>query len=220
MTDMSKITSDYYLSNYKKQVKQTGSSVLGKDDFLKLLITQLQHQDPTDPVNDKEFIAQLAQFSTLEQMQNMTKVMEDLLDSQLQTQLMTYTTFIGKEVKWHEITDKLDEKGFPIINEGQGVITEIKFKGDLPIFVLEDGKEITAGNISSVIYKKPSDYGISENPLVEASKLIGKKVKYQDENGNFAEAVIEAVSTNNQIIEYILDNQLRLKKDQFEIVDE
>jgi len=47
------------------------NEAMGKDEFLKILITQLQNQDPTAPMQDKEFIAQMAQFSTLEQMTNM-----------------------------------------------------------------------------------------------------------------------------------------------------
>ncbi len=54
-----------------------GPGQLGKDDFLRLLVTQLRYQDPLQPVNDREFIAQLAQFSALEQMHNVaTAVLE------------------------------------------------------------------------------------------------------------------------------------------------
>lgn len=53
----------------------TQQNTLGKDDFLKMLVTQLQNQDPLKPMDDTAFVAQMAQFSTLEQMQNMNSAM-------------------------------------------------------------------------------------------------------------------------------------------------
>ena len=56
------------------------NAALDKNDFLKILITQLSHQDPTQPMNDKEFVAQMAQFSSLEQITNMSDGLAKVAD--------------------------------------------------------------------------------------------------------------------------------------------
>ena len=58
------------------QAATDATSSLGKDDFLKLFVAQLQHQDPMNPMQDGEFMGQMAQFSTLEQITNVAKVNE------------------------------------------------------------------------------------------------------------------------------------------------
>lgn len=69
---------------------------LGKDSFLKLLVTELTHQDPTQPMQDKEFIAQMAQFSSLEQMSNMSKEMKNLSSN---TRSSEAYNLLGKKVQ-------------------------------------------------------------------------------------------------------------------------
>ena len=56
------------------------NAALDKNDFLKILITQLSHQDPTQPMDDKAFISQMAQFSSLEQMSNMSEGLTKVAD--------------------------------------------------------------------------------------------------------------------------------------------
>jgi flagellar basal-body rod modification protein FlgD len=68
MTETNRLVNEL---NAKISGGKVNNQSLGRDDFLKLLITQLSYQDPTAPMEDKEFIAQMAQFSSLEQMTNM-----------------------------------------------------------------------------------------------------------------------------------------------------
>ncbi len=68
---------------------------LGRQAFLRLLVTELRHQDPTNPMADKEFISQMAQFSSLEQMQNMNESIQNLHNSSRATEAFA---LLGKRV--------------------------------------------------------------------------------------------------------------------------
>lgn len=85
-----------------QEVLRNPASVLGKDDFLKLLTVQLQNQDPMTPMENHELVAQLAQFSSLEQLENMAKSLQNNLDlNLLLTQVLNNTAaagLIGKQV--------------------------------------------------------------------------------------------------------------------------
>lgn len=201
MADMNPITSNMYLANQKKVEKQTGNSALGKDAFLKILMAQLQNQDPTNPMKDTEFIAQMAQFSSLEQMSNLTKAFENFAQVQEQSQMIEYSSFVGKEVKWHELTDKLDEAGKPIVNEGTGQIKAIKFVNGNVEFTLADGKVISPGNISEIVAN-----GAGANSLVEASMMIGKTVGYMNGETAGTGQVVSVTKKDGSIVYNLSDN--------------
>ncbi|MFH2056695.1 MAG: flagellar hook capping FlgD N-terminal domain-containing protein, partial [bacterium] len=81
---------------------QVSSDFLGKEEFFELLITQLKYQNPLEPLQDQEFIAQMTQFSSLEQLQNLNDVMSqsvnwDMVMSQTISNTMA-TSLIGKNV--------------------------------------------------------------------------------------------------------------------------
>ncbi len=212
----SKINDSMYLMNKKRDERKTGQGVMGKDDFMKLLITQLQNQDPTNPMKDNEFIAQMAQFSSLEQTMNLSKAFEKFAEAQGQTQMIQYNTFVGKNVKWHEMElDKngkpvFGEDGKPVMNEGTGLITSVKFVEGSVIFTLEDGKELTPGNISEMLGGSSS----SSNNLVNASMLIGKKVSYMDGEEEKIGTVV-SVSNKDGKLNYVLEDGTRIESDKF-----
>ncbi|WP_428566515.1 MAG: flagellar hook assembly protein FlgD [Solidesulfovibrio sp. DCME] len=77
----------------------SSSSSLGQDAFLQLLVTQLQYQDPLDPMDDKEFVAELAQFSSLEQLTEINSGIDNLASIGETQQLMGAVNFIGKTIE-------------------------------------------------------------------------------------------------------------------------
>lgn len=86
-----------------------GSTKLGKDEFLKLLVAQLANQDPTEPQETSAFVAQLAQFSALEQQQHAVQRLDTLLLGQATANQTSAAAFIGKDVSYR--SDKLQFDG-------------------------------------------------------------------------------------------------------------
>ena len=91
------------VASQDSQALRNPSAQLGKDDFLRLLTVQLRYQDPLNPLDNTEFIAQMAQFSSLEQLQNMNQSLEKNLDSEarLHTAFQNdlATSLVGKTVE-------------------------------------------------------------------------------------------------------------------------
>lgn len=75
------------------------TEILGKDDFLNLLVAQLQHQDPLNPLESNEFTAQLAQFTSLEQLNNVNQNLVYLQQYQASIKDSQAVSFIGKTVE-------------------------------------------------------------------------------------------------------------------------
>lgn len=101
MAGTSSVVQGTYYNKVNPQKPKSGT--LGKDDFLKILITQLKNQDPTQPLQDKEFIVQMAQFSSVEQLNNMANELKSLRQS-----LGLTSGLIGKSVSWLEDSQNAD----------------------------------------------------------------------------------------------------------------
>ena len=78
--------------------RESKGAVLGKSDFLLLLVTQFKYQDPLNPMDDKEFVAQLSQFSSLEQLMNLNESMDGLTSATRDQQMMNAANYIGRDV--------------------------------------------------------------------------------------------------------------------------
>ena len=86
-----------YTAAVDAQTKGKGSE-LDKDSFLLLMVTQMKNQDPLNPMDDTQYVSQLAQYSSLEQLMNLNDGMTSLTDATNNQQMLNATSYIGKEV--------------------------------------------------------------------------------------------------------------------------
>jgi len=119
-----------------------GKSALGKEDFLNLLLLQMRHQDPLNPLDNQAMLSQMAQFSSLEQMSNLN---ENLSQSNKMGAFMDATRLLGKEV------ELLDPSSSPY--NPQTIISKVASVSSSeqgPVLTLENGLNVTVDQIIRV----------------------------------------------------------------------
>ena len=122
------------ISETSQKPKRNTNDTLGKEDFLLLLVTQMQYQDPLDPADNTEYVAQLAQFSELEQMQNLNSTMGN----------STAYNLVGKQVLVRETTELGDTR------EKQGYVDYVTIRnGDA--YVSIEGSEYAYSDVAQVL---------------------------------------------------------------------
>ena len=126
------------------------NGILGKDDFLKLLLVELQHQDPTDPMDSDKILSQTSQLATLESAENTNKSLENLSASLLNSTQYSAVAAIGK-------TADTGSNGM-LYTEGESPSFEIYFPQD----ILSGNVEIkdSNGNIVKTIPIAPNEKGV------------------------------------------------------------
>jgi flagellar basal-body rod modification protein FlgD len=149
------------MSSYIESIKQattasTGTStlvsskdaVMGKQDFLMLLVAQLQNQDPLSPDDPTEFTAQLAQFSSLEQLFTLNESMNNLTTSNANSDRFSTLNTIGKEVSYFgstfKFTGKPVEIGYQLDGQASQVTLSLQQNG-VTLATLK-GKELGTGS--------------------------------------------------------------------------
>lgn len=120
-------------------IKTQQNSQVDKDLFLRILTTQLRNQDPTQPMEDREFVAQLAQFSSLEQISNLNQAFAQFMNSR-QDDISQFSAMMNKEVTWTN-----EETGAKETGVIKGIV-----KKDQQFYYQVNDQEIPVGNIISV----------------------------------------------------------------------
>lgn len=142
---------------------------LGKDEFLQLMIAQIQHQDPLEPMDNSESIAQQAQFSSLEQMQNLNSSMESLLTAYQSSEKSSALSMIGKEVEG--FVTSTDGDGKTVTSNISGLVKGVDFTTAPPRIVVDsDGVEVKLpqNQVSSVTIAQAANSASTQVPATDS----------------------------------------------------
>ncbi len=149
MNTISSISNEY--ANALSDEKGAKTATLGKDDFLKLLVAQMENQDPLNPTDPTEFTSQLSQFSSLEQLYNVNANLGDLQTGIESSTEMASLGLIGKRVMSDSNTFRFEgetvQLGYGFANEIDSAILKIQNDSGKTVTSLELGADNSEDNI-------------------------------------------------------------------------
>jgi flagellar basal-body rod modification protein FlgD len=190
----------------KSNPQRTPKNTLGKDDFMKLFIAQMQAQDPLNPQDATQMSAQMAQFNSLEQMMNLNKSLDTMIKGQSTDRAVSMVNYVGKEVdigngllKWdkNKLTKSTFEIDQPLANatvevrDGSGQIVSQEDLGNLMpgehnvkwTGKMKDGNTANSGIYNFAIIAKTTDGQEVAVPIKTKVKVTG--IDMQAEGGAF-----------------------------------
>lgn len=129
---------NYSQANVQAAANKKSTDTLGKDQFLSILVTQLRNQDPMQPLQDKDFIAQMAQFTSVEQLMNMATEL-----SLMRQNIGSASSLIGKTIEWNEYDDAGE------ITTARGIVDSIISKDGI-LYASVGGAEVALDYVTSI----------------------------------------------------------------------
>lgn len=189
-----------------QKASKARDDVMGKEDFLSLLVAQLKNQDPLNPGEPTEFTAQLAQFSSLEQLFNLNESLENLVTSNANSDRLTTLNTLGKEVVYQDGGFNFDGSPVTVGYKLDGPAKEVNLALQLngATVATMKGVELSAGNHfltwdGLTTNGQPAAYGdykiviqakAAEGESIAANPLVRSEVTGVDLNGEFGGTLI------------------------------
>ncbi len=194
MTAISELFSPATAANSTPEYKGASSDadIMGKEDFLNLLVAQLQNQDPLNPDDATEFTSQLTEFSSLEQLTNLNSSMSKLMDSQIEASRFDTMGLIGKDIIYSDnsfsFTGEPVTVGYQLDGEADSVSIFIQDENGADIRTLHpteltkgehllqwngldnNGTEVPEGDYKIIVKASSSgdDLSVAISPLVQS----------------------------------------------------
>ena len=169
---------------------QTASGRITHDEFLQLLVMQLTNQDPLKPMEDIDFLGQMAQIQALDEQIAMTKMMQSV---RLDMQLQSTSSFIGKNISWFA----QDLAGNPVTHTG--TVDRVIIENDTVYVQLTNGVRVEADKIWQVWDQKAP----VQEELLNAQAMLGMLITAVDSNGVTYQGVALAASVDGTGVVYL-----------------